>query len=364
MASSDGNSKKKKFFRNPFKSSKKKDGVHVPLIPQTPDRGPPKKLTLETPGAVSAMTTNTVAKRSGLLPGMADEATEATIFEDANSPKGQTTMTASMIHLQSKLQSNRQKASRKSYLANSKWFQKMSAAAFDVVDQDGSGCVDEKELYSGLLLIHLKLGSYAGPAACKVRITYHVPVYEYEYSISSLTPDTVQPVDRERVHAVFAMMDIDQSGSLDREEFTQVMTVLCSNVFTRVMAQWAMTLILVPLMAQYMLSAIAWLANFGWTKITELDNFDELLDRGSDLAAFARDWLTEKIPEGLLLHIDTVCSKASDLIDAIPESVWSSVPVTLMSCILGIIFVPYTIFTIDEYFANMANKKKKELRGE
>ena len=31
---------------------------------------------------------------------------------------------------------------------------------FDVIDTDGSGDVDEKELYSGLLLIHLKLGEH------------------------------------------------------------------------------------------------------------------------------------------------------------------------------------------------------------
>ena len=45
----------------------------------------------------------------------------------------------------------------------------MADWAFDVIDTDQSGFVDEKELYSGLLLIHLKLGSFAGPAACKVR---------------------------------------------------------------------------------------------------------------------------------------------------------------------------------------------------
>jgi hypothetical protein len=32
-------------------------------------------------------------------------------------------------------------------------------------------------------------------------------------------------------------MDVDQSGSLDRDEFLQVMMVLCSNVLTRVMVQ-------------------------------------------------------------------------------------------------------------------------------
>lgn len=101
---------------------------------------------------------------------------------------------------------------RGSWLTRTKRFRQLSNWAFDVIDTDGSGSVDEKELYSGLLLIHLKLGCYAGPAACR-------------------------PVDRQRVHDIFRKMDVDQSGSLDRDEFLQVMMVLCSNVLTRVMVQ-------------------------------------------------------------------------------------------------------------------------------
>jgi hypothetical protein len=56
----------------------------------------------------------------------------------------------------------------RSWLGQTRFFKKMAESAFQTVDADGSGEVDEKELYSGLLLIHLKLGSYAGPAACKV----------------------------------------------------------------------------------------------------------------------------------------------------------------------------------------------------
>jgi len=56
------------------------------------------------------------------------------------------------------------------WLSRSKYFRQLTDQAFELVDQDGSGEVDEKELYSGLLLIHLKLGSYAGPAACKVSL--------------------------------------------------------------------------------------------------------------------------------------------------------------------------------------------------
>jgi hypothetical protein len=58
---------------------------------------------------------------------------------------------------------------RKGLFCKTRFFHNMCQSAFEVVDADGSGEVDEKELYSGLLLIHLKLGTYAGPAACKVR---------------------------------------------------------------------------------------------------------------------------------------------------------------------------------------------------
>jgi hypothetical protein len=57
----------------------------------------------------------------------------------------------------------------KSWITKTKFFRNMIDAVFTDIDGDGSGDIDEKELYSGLLLIHLKLGAYAGPAACKVR---------------------------------------------------------------------------------------------------------------------------------------------------------------------------------------------------
>ena len=51
----------------------------------------------------------------------------------------------------------------------SKHFVKYCDIAFDLVDSNGDDVIDETELYAGLLLIHLKLGSFLGPAACKVR---------------------------------------------------------------------------------------------------------------------------------------------------------------------------------------------------
>jgi hypothetical protein len=55
-----------------------------------------------------------------------------------------------------------------SLVLQSKHFLKYCDIAFDLVDTNGNGVVDETELYAGLLLIHLKLGSFLGPAACKV----------------------------------------------------------------------------------------------------------------------------------------------------------------------------------------------------
>ena len=65
-----------------------------------------------------------------------------------------------------------------SWFCRTKYFQTMCHMAFDAMDSDASGQMDEKELYAGLLLIHLQLGMYAGPAACR-------------------------PLSREQVHTVF-----------------------------------------------------------------------------------------------------------------------------------------------------------------
>lgn len=57
---------------------------------------------------------------------------------------------------------------KSSFLTRSKTFQSLVNWSFDQVDTDGSGTIDKKELYAGLLLIHLHLAVYAGPAACEV----------------------------------------------------------------------------------------------------------------------------------------------------------------------------------------------------
>ena len=94
-----------------------------------------------------------------------DDDTRTLIFEDS---KHSSTVGSSVVRTNNPA-SPQPKKTRKSWISSNKQFRKMADWAFDVIDTDQSGFVDEKELYSGLLLIHLKLGSFAGPAACKVR---------------------------------------------------------------------------------------------------------------------------------------------------------------------------------------------------
>jgi hypothetical protein len=53
-------------------------------------------------------------------------------------------------------------------LTRRRFFQQMVDRAFQDCDTSMSGEVDKNELYAGLLMVHLKLAKYAGPAACYV----------------------------------------------------------------------------------------------------------------------------------------------------------------------------------------------------
>lgn len=241
-------------------------------------------------------------------------------------PTGLTSVSANHHHHHQR----RRGQPRTSWLCRSRYFRKLCDSAFDCIDADESGHVDETELYAGLLMIHLYLGMYLGPAACK-------------------------PLDRERCRIIFRKMDADQSGSLDREEFRHVMMVLFGNVMVRVLVQWSLTIILVPMVASYLVNALVWCTQFLYECLCALEGSSYII-AGTDwfLRAVIWDQLLLRVLPGPLLFVISEVSDSSILSDTM---LMETIPITLISVILGIVVVPWFIFRIDDFFQWLASWK-------
>jgi len=220
------------------------------------------------------------------------------------------------------------------WLTRTRFFGNLCNSIFHYVDDDGSGTIDEKELYSGLLMMHLKLATYAGPAACK-------------------------PLSREKCHHIFVKMDVDGSGALDREEFRAIMMVLCSNVLSRVLAQWVMTLMIVPLIAQQLLNAVKWVVLTVKTFVTTLDEHSVWADRIELFLEAVWNLILTHRPAPLVF----LCNILQRGLSMVPQSVKDSLPLSLLSAILVTLLVPWLTFNIDDYFQSIASGKDKNKGG-
>lgn len=119
-----------------------------------------------------------------------------------------------------------------------------------------------------------------------------------------------------------------------------------------------MTLIIVPLVSQYILNALYFINDLFWNFVMNLDEYSPMMDRFELWVEGVRDGLIAKMPSILI----TFHHKFADILDKVPDSVWNTVPLTLLSCILGCLAVPYIIFKIDDYFQSLADRKKNEVR--
>jgi hypothetical protein len=161
-------------------------------------------------------------------------------------------------------------------------------------------------------------------------------------------------VSHEYVSEIFEKMDEDKSGSLDENEFCEVMQLLCSSVLLRVIIQWTMTLMIAPILAQYLLDGIQYMIVFVAAAIAGVDIIENLWKA---LVTFTEDeiaYVSSFIP----LVIKATGSKLYALLCMIPESVWEALPLTLLTCILGCLAVPYMLFKLDDHIQNLAEKKK------
>lgn len=212
----------------------------------------------------------------------------------------------------------------KSIILRSKWFERLVSYVFDLVDVDQSGKICKKELYAGLILVHLKLAAYIGPAACR-------------------------PASREYVEEVFDTLDVDGSGFLSRKEFRVAMTIFCSQIVSRVLVQIVMTLMIVPCVAKYMLEF--------WNDFMTLMNIIVMGIRDAEFMSH-RLWvivgnvLNCIVPAGIKVLVLDCKSK---VVEYIPSGVVDALPLTIISCMLSATLVPWMLFQVDDLYHKLAS---------
>ena len=218
-----------------------------------------------------------------------------------------------------------------SFITKTKRFQDLVKWSFEVIDVDKSGRIDKTELYSGLVLIHLQLAAYVGPAACR-------------------------PASRERVDAMFDILDEDNNGSLEMKEFEVVMSMLCSNILTRVIMQLGVTLMIVPIVAEQFLDVCSHIWKVVRAVLHEIDEMEELTEMAYQGLAFILDLI---IPSGIKIAALKAYQKADEFI---PDDTYDTLPLTIISCVLSMLLVPWTLYRIDEFFHKLAKRRKEKAR--
>jgi len=220
---------------------------------------------------------------------------------------------------------HKKSSSRLSWFTKTSYFQKAIDSSFDTIDTDKSGDVTLEELYAGLLLIHLKLAVYAGAPACR-------------------------PASKEYVTEIFHLLDTDDSGTLTKEEFGTVMKILYSQVFTRIMIQWGLTLMIVPIISQYIIkytTLLYFIAHEFWKDIDdELDPLQRFLWNlwGAFTLHVMPSWL------------DRVLACIATAFQKVPKGIWKSMPYTFLTLAQTSVALPYALNKVEEFFRRVAHK--------
>ena len=110
-------------------------------------------------------------------------------------------------------------------LLRSRIFTKLVDIAYQTCDTSGKGHINRDELYSGLLVVHIKMAKFAGPAAC------HPP--------SKQVSDDL----------FFAISDVDRSGGICREEFEIILGVCFAQILFRVLINYCTMIFVIPWIA-------------------------------------------------------------------------------------------------------------------
>lgn len=153
---------------------------------------------------------------------------------------------------------------------------------------------------------------------------------------------------------MFHKLDTDNSGTLDREEFATVMTILYSQVFTRIVIQWTLTLMIVPVTTKYIL-------NYATLFLFAVHNFWKDID--DDLDPLQR--LLWKVWEIFLFYtpekLDQAGLIAWMIISKIP---WKSMPPIILTVGQVSVALPYVLNHVEDFFRRAAHSLVSEDKGE
>jgi len=154
---------------------------------------------------------------------------------------------------------------------------------------------------------------------------------------------------------MFKVIDIDGDGTLNKEEFTTVMKILYSQVFTRIVIHWLLTLMIVPVISQYIIrySILFYtIAHEFWKDIDdELDPIQRLLWKL--WALFLRITPTQ---------LDRIVAFAWHALCKVPNSIWKSMPFTMLTVAQTSIALPYALTHVEGFFRRAAHSDKMVMK--
>lgn len=131
---------------------------------------------------------------------------------------------------------------------------------------------------------------------------------------------------------------------------------------------------IVPLISQKVLEGIYWMIAYAYDFITSLDEYTTWDETAALTLEEGAAWTVRHLPSPvweactkiinychypapLLKYYDTI----GDAFGMIPESVWNTIPLTLLSTVLGILVIPWFIFEIDDLFSYFASRQRANI---
>mmetsp|Transcript_55538 Transcript_55538/g.66977 ORF Transcript_55538/g.66977 Transcript_55538/m.66977 type:complete len:347 (+) Transcript_55538:99-1139(+) len=183
-----------------------------------------------------------------------------------------------------------------SFLSKSKYFRRLTEWAFHVVNGDRSGKVDKKDVHAGLLLIHLQIALFSGPAACI-------------------------PASWKKVEEMFELWDVEKSGYLNEDEFSEIMSLLCARIIRRVAIQWSLILLLTPLLI-YIFSQQLELILLTWSGL--------VVNSSSANVSYSTSRTVDET-SGMITGVENIYF------------------LNFLSCMMGFIFVPCCVLKINNF---------------